>query len=66
MSDKISWHRFVRIEDIPAYLSLCWEWDDREKPLHAPHGNYSVLMTYVGKGEPIEPRVAAMQFEATS
>jgi hypothetical protein len=55
MSDKITWHKYVRIEDIPAYLALGWEWYDRATPLHSPHGNYSVLMTWPRSSEPVEP-----------
>jgi hypothetical protein len=55
MTDKISWHRYVRIEAIPAFLALGWEWDQDATPLHAPHGFYSVLMEWKGSGEPREP-----------
>jgi hypothetical protein len=55
MTDRITWHRYVPIADIPAYLALGWDWNDRETPLHSPHGNYSVLMTWIGAGEPVEP-----------
>ena len=34
MSEKILFHRYVRIEDVPAYLALGWKWD--RKSLHAP------------------------------
>ena len=51
----IRWFRYVRYEDIPAFLALGWEWDDKEPPLHAPHGCYSVIMTWGGEGEPKEP-----------
>jgi hypothetical protein len=57
---KVSWHRYVRLEDIPAFLAVGWEWDDRETPLHSPHGFYSVLMTWGGSGEPVEPADAVM------
>lgn len=55
MSDRISYHRYVLIEQIPAYLALGWEWMDRATPLHSPHGNYSVLMTWPKEGLPVEP-----------
>jgi hypothetical protein len=54
VSDKITWHRYVRFADIPAYLSAGWEWDQHETPLHAPHGCYAVIMTWTGDGEPVE------------
>jgi len=53
----ISWFRYVPIADIPAYLAIGWEWNPAAWPLHAPHGFYSVLMTWVGDGEPVEPRI---------
>ena len=46
--------RYVRIADVPAYCQLGWE-PDGSGPLHAPHGLYSVMMTWMGKGEPVEP-----------
>lgn len=51
----IKWFRYVRFVDIPTYLALGWEWNPDEPPLHAPHGLYSVIMEWVGDGEPREP-----------
>ena len=55
MTGDIIWMRYVKYNDIPAYLALGWEWDG--KPLHAPHAAYSVLMTWSGKGSPREPEI---------
>jgi hypothetical protein len=53
----ITWFRYVRFADIPAYLALGWKWNGR--PLHAPHGCYAALMEWMGDGEPKEPERAA-------
>jgi hypothetical protein len=53
----IKWFRYVCFVDIPAYLSLGWEWDGM--PLHAPHGCYAALMEWCGQGEPREPERAS-------
>ena len=49
--------RYVRFQDIPAFLAAGWEWDDRETALHAPHGCYAVVMEWTKDGEPVEPEM---------
>ena len=56
MDETTRWFRYVKIEDIPRFMARGWEWDDRETPLHAPHGCYAVVMEWRGDGEPREPR----------
>jgi hypothetical protein len=46
--------RYVPYADVLEWTALGWE-PDGSGPLHAPHGFHSVLMTWMGKGEPIEP-----------
>lgn len=50
----ISWHRYVPIDLVPAYLALGWTVDGRG-PMPAPHGLWCVLMDWHGPGEPVEP-----------
>jgi hypothetical protein len=46
--------RYVPYADVPDWAALGWE-PDGSGPLHPPHGFFSVLMTWMGKGEPREP-----------
>jgi hypothetical protein len=47
--------RYVPLARIPEFLALGWDWSPDEPPLHQPHGSYSVIMEFVGDGEPVEP-----------
>ena len=51
--NRIRIFRYVGISDIGAYLVLGWHWDGAS--MHMPHGCYSVLLEFLGEGEPIEP-----------
>lgn len=55
MTDKITYHRYVPIHRVRAYGELGWIPDRSDQPLHAPHGLYSIIMTFDGEGEPVEP-----------
>ena len=51
--EKISWHRYVRIPEIEAYLAQGWI-SDGLGPLPGTHGQWSVMLTWPGRGEPPE------------
>jgi hypothetical protein len=50
----IEWLMYVPIGDVEAYSLRGWE-PVGDAPLHVPHGLYSVLMVWLGAGEPVEP-----------
>lgn len=43
--------RYVQFDRIPAYLAAGWDWEPAEPPASA----YSVIMEWLGPGEPVEP-----------
>lgn len=45
----ISWLRYVRHSDIPAYKAKGWV---LVADLGLPHAHYAVLMKWTGEGEP--------------
>jgi len=53
-TEKVSWHRMVRIPEIDAYLAQGWL-SDGLGPLPGTHGQWSVMLTWPGPGEPPEP-----------
>ncbi len=53
MTDRITWHRYVRLHLIPAYEALGWIVASGSS-LPVPHGCYSVIMDWAGEGEPVE------------
>ena len=46
----IQWLRWVKLADVGSYLARGWTIRDCAAGTH--HGIYSVLMLYVGEGEP--------------
>ena len=48
-SGKISWLRYVRHADVPAYEAKGWR---IEADLGPTHGLWSVLMRFMGEGVP--------------
>ena len=54
MSD-VSYFRYVRLHLVAAFEALGW----KQTPalIDTPHGDYSMLMQWAGKGEPREPVV---------
>jgi hypothetical protein len=57
----ITWHRFVRHDRAGDYLRLGWcpSLCDRSPALDGtPHGQYSVLMSWICQCRPVEPRHA--------
>ena len=55
-AEKVSWFRMVRIPEIDAYLAQGWL-SDGLGPLPGTHGQWSVMLTWPGPGEPPEPPV---------
>ena len=60
MTGRVSYSRYVRIADVDRYSRQGWLPEGRTA-MHAPHGLYSVLMTYGGPGEP--PRAPQREIE---
>lgn len=54
-ANEVIWCRYVRLADVEAYSALGWA-PVGSDPLHAPHGCYSILMEFVGAGDPVEPK----------
>jgi len=54
MTERISFHKYVNFEDVPAYLQLGWLFDGYG-PLPRHHAEYSVLLDWPGPGEPPIP-----------
>ncbi len=50
---KISWHKYVRHHDVPAWAAVGWVATDAL--LGTGHGDYSTFMTWGREGEPIYP-----------
>jgi hypothetical protein len=48
----ITWFKYVRHEDRPAYEAAGWVYDGDLGPTH---GQWSVLMKWAGEGEPSLP-----------
>ena len=48
-TEMIEFYRYVRYEDIPVYEAKGWVVD---ATLGLPHGAFSVLMKWMGEGEP--------------
>ena len=48
-SEKITFHRYVRHADIPAFEAKGWR---VECDLGPVHGVYSVMMVFTGEGDP--------------
>ena len=59
-AEKVSWFLMVRIPDINAYLAQGWL-SDGLWPLPGSHGQWSVMLTWPGPGEPPEPPVARVE-----
>ena len=49
MSERITWHRYVRHADISAYEAKGWR---VECDLGPTHGQWAVMMVWEGEGEP--------------
>jgi hypothetical protein len=46
----ISWFRYVKHRDVPAYLAQGWVVENNMADTH--HGRHAVLMRWAGEGEP--------------
>jgi hypothetical protein len=46
----ISWFKYVPLSDVGEYLAKGWSMADDMADCH--HGNYAVLMKFMGEGEP--------------
>lgn len=52
---RVSWHRYVPVDLVEAYLALGWVVDGLG-PLPGIHGLFCVMMDWPGPGEPVEPK----------
>ena len=60
MTSRIRICRYVRFQDIDAYLYLGWYFEGGE-PLHMPHGAYAVILEWLCGDTcyPVEPILGA-------
>ena len=52
MTSLVSYHRYVRLDDLEAALRDGWVADGLG-PLHAPHGCYAVMLTWPHPDPPL-------------
>lgn len=55
LSERVTWHRYVPVDLVEAYLALGWVVDGLG-PLPGVHGLHRVLMEWAGDGDPAEPK----------